>query len=406
MKFKTLKLMTSIAFLTLGMIITQTHAQKTPSIKYSAVEVIFETSMGSFTLELNPEKAPQTVANFLVYVDEGFYSNTLFHRVIPRFVVQAGGFKKGLKKKKTHSTVINESDNGLLNTRGTISMARSNNPDSATSQFFINLAHNPGLDQQQRKPGYTVFGRVTDGMDIIDIIVKLPTTALGPYNDVPKEDIVILSAKRKDLTVAVENETKTASLKHIQNQFIAGEHYIVLEKPVATRDSNKIEVVEMFSYGCPHCYEFEPLIREWAKKQDSDIDFWYFPAVWNKPMKFYAQAFYAADELNVLDQIHLPLFFAIAIEQKRLSSTKDLAGFLAEYGVDKKTFALAIKSTTVENLAKQAEARVNSYTPIGVPEIIVNGKYRIDRMRAGGMSEMLAVVDFLIKKERGILKNS
>ena len=406
MKFKSLKLMSLITLTTLVMITTQPHAQLTHSKKQSTVEVIFETTMGAFTLELNPEKAPQTVANFLVYVDEGFYSNTLFHRVIPRFVAQAGGFKKGLKKKKTHSPVINESDNGLLNTRGTISMARSNNPDSATSQFFINLAHNPGLDQQQRKPGYTVFGKVTEGMNIIDNIVNQPTTALGPYNDLQKEDIVILSAKRKSLTDALANETKTGSLRQIQNQFIAGEHYIELEKPVPTRDNNKIEVVEMFSYGCPHCYEFEPLIREWAKKQDSDIDFWYFPAVWNKPMKVFAQAFYAADELKVLDQIHLPLFSAIAIDQKKLSSASDLANFLAEHGVDKKAFALAFKSTTVESLTKQAEARVNSYTPMGVPEIIVNGKYRIDRMRAGGMSEMLAVVDFLINKERAMLENS
>ncbi len=406
MKFKSLKLISLIALTTLGMITTQPHARQTNSKKQSTVEVIFETTMGAFTLELNPDKAPQTVANFLVYVDEGFYSNTLFHRVIPRFVVQAGGFKKGLKIKQTHSPVINESDNGLLNSRGTISMARSNNPDSATSQFFINLAHNPSLDYQNRKHGYTVFGKVTEGMDIIDNIVKLPTTTLGRYDDVPKKDVVILLAKRKELPVAQANETKTASLKQIQNQFIAGEHYIVLEQPVATRDNNKIEVVEMFSYGCPHCYEFEPLIREWAIKQGSDIDFWYFPAVWNKPMKLYAQAFYAADELNVLDQIHLPLFSAIAIEQKRLSSANDLANFLAEHGVDKKAFALAFQSTTVENLANQAEARVNSYSPIGVPEIIVNGKYRIDRMRAGGISEMLAVVDFLINKERTILKNS
>lgn len=371
----------------------------------SSSEVVFDTNMGSFTIQLYPEKAPKTVANFLLYVDQGFYTNTLFHRAIPRFVVQAGGFAKGLKKKQTHDPVANESDNGLQNIRGTLSMARTNSPHSATSQFFINLTHNPSLDHQSKKPGYAVFGKVTEGMQIIDNIAKVPTMTVGSYRDVPTQDIVILSAKRKGSLAMHNNEKKTVVSVKNQDKYIAGEHYIVLEKPVATRDSNKIEVIEMFSYGCPHCYEFESLIKEWAKLQTNDVDFMYFPAVWNKPMELFAKAFYVAQELNIEEKIHLPLFKAIVVEQKQLNNERDMADFFAKYGVDNKTFDQVFKSKRVQNQAGLAATKVESYKPIGVPEIVVNGTYRIDRMRAGGMTEMLAVAEFLINKERTLLKN-
>lgn len=283
-------------------------------------------------------------------------------------------------------------------------MARSNNPDSSTSQFFINLSHNPSLDHQDTQPGYTVFGKVTEGMEVIDNIARIPTKTQGLYQDVPKEDVIILSAKRKGAMMTQSSEKKVDATEQKNKQFIAGEHFIVLDKPVTTRDSNKVEVVEMFSYGCPHCFEFEPLIKEWAKQLNSDIDFWNFPAVWNKPMKLFAKAFYTARELSLSEKIHLPLFSAIVIEQKNLRSESDLADFFAKHGVDKEVFSQTFKSTTVENQAKQAEARTQGYKPVGVPEIIVNGKYRVDRMRAGGMKEMLAVADFLISKEQALLK--
>jgi cyclophilin family peptidyl-prolyl cis-trans isomerase len=396
MVFNRLSFITLITLFMQGVFVTTASAEDASS-EVSRPEVIFETTMGSFTLELYPDKAPKTVTNFLTYVNEGFYTNTLFHRVIPRFVVQGGGFEKGMKKKQTHSPVRNESDNGLRNLRGTISMARTRSPHSATSQFFINAQQNISLDYNDGKPGYTVFGKVTEGMKVIDKIIRVPTMTSGAYQDVPKEDVVVLSARQKDGSVAQASKPN-------QEQFTAGEHYIVLDKPVATRDPGKIEVVEMFSYGCPHCYEFEPLIDEWAKQQSSDIDFWYFPAVWNKPMKLYARAFYAARELNVAEKIHLPLFSALVVEQKNIRNESDLADFFANYGVDKNAFTEAFNSSTVENQASQAESRVSSYKPVGVPEIIINGKYRIDRMRAGGLSEMLAVAEFLINKERAMLK--
>lgn len=351
--------------------------------------------MGSFTLQLEPEKAPETVTNFLVYVDEGFYNNTLFHRVIPGFVVQGGGFEKGMKKKLPHPPIKNESDNGLMNTRGAISMARTMNPNSATSQFFINVRHNPTLDGRGKKPGYAVFGTVTAGMDIIDKIIAVPTKSSGSYQDVPKDDVVILSAKRKS--------SKTVAVKDKQEGFVAGKHYIVLDEPVPTRDSKKVEVVQSFSYACSNCYEFEPAIREWSKQQTGDVDFWHFPAVWNNSMKLYARAFYTAHKLGIAEKIHKPLFTAIVIEQKRLSTMDEVADFFAQHGVDLKAFNKAYTSAEVKNKVKQAESQVRSYKLASVPEIIVNGKYRIDRMRAGGQQGMMKVIDFLVKKERALL---
>ncbi len=202
-----------------GVFATGVNAKDLHSKKFQAVEVIFETTLGSFVLKLNPGKAPKTVTNFLTYVDDGFYNNTLFHRVIPKFVVQGGGVEKGMKNKQTHPPVENESHNGLKNSRGTISMARTQDPHSAASQFFINVVYNQSLDFRNNKPGYTVFGKVVDGMDVIDKMVAVSTTSLGRYKDVPKEDIVILSAKRKELTVAqgkkenrsVGEETRTVN---------------------------------------------------------------------------------------------------------------------------------------------------------------------------------------------------
>jgi len=364
---------------------------------YAPIEVIFETSKGSFTLELTPGKAPITVANFLTYVDDGFYNNTIFHRVIPDFVIQGGGFEKGMKHKKPRAPIKNESSNRLKNIAGTISMARSTHPDTATSQFYINLSHNASLDYKSKyQPGYTVFGRVSQGTDVIEKIAKLPTTTVDRFKDVPEEDVIVLSARRKGATVAQRDEKKQA--------FVAGEHYVVLERPLPTRDSNKIEVVEMFSYGCPHCYELDAPIKEWNKQQSSDVDFWVFPAAWNKPMVLYARAFYTAEELNVAEKIHQPLFTTIVIEQKSIRNESDLADIFAQHGVDKKTFTEVFNSTAVKTRARHAEERVRLYKPVGVPEIIVNGKYRIDRMRAGGLTEMLAVAEFLVNKERAMLK--
>ncbi len=158
----------------------------------------FETSHGGFSVELFPEEAPVTVENFLAYVEEGFFDGTIFHRIVPGFVIQGGGLDKEFQNKQTRAPIRNEAKNGLKNTRGTLSMARTSVVDSATSQFFVNLADNAFLDHSARDFGYAVFGRVTEGMDVIDKIAGVATGRRKGYQDAPMEDVVIVSARRVD----------------------------------------------------------------------------------------------------------------------------------------------------------------------------------------------------------------
>ena len=166
--------------------------------------VKLETSEGDITVVLFADKSPKTVENFLAHVDEGFYENTGFHRIIDNFMVQGGGFDVDLKQKKTERKVINESKNRLHNDRGTLAMARTSDPDSAGSQFFINQRNNPRLDWTPFKPGYTVFGEVITGMRIVDFMASTPTgNALGktdkgqmPLQNVPLDPIVLLRVTR------------------------------------------------------------------------------------------------------------------------------------------------------------------------------------------------------------------
>jgi peptidyl-prolyl cis-trans isomerase B (cyclophilin B) len=159
--------------------------------------VVMETSMGKITIELFEDKAPITVKNFLRYVDEKHYDSTIFHRVIENFMIQGGGFDTGFKQRETFKPIKNEASNGLSNKRGTIAMARTNDPDSATAQFFINVKDNAGLDRNEESAGYAVFGQVTDGMDVVDKIKKVETGVRKGHKDVPVEDVVIKSVKRK-----------------------------------------------------------------------------------------------------------------------------------------------------------------------------------------------------------------
>jgi peptidyl-prolyl cis-trans isomerase B (cyclophilin B) len=156
--------------------------------------VKLHTNYGVITLELDAGNAPVTVENFLAYAASGHYDNTVFHRVIDNFMIQGGGFEPGMKQKPTRAPIENEAANGLKNTRGTIAMARTNDPHSATAQFFINVADNSFLDFRTPDPqnwGYCVFGHVTDGLDVVDKIRKAPTGNKGFHQDVPEKDIVI-----------------------------------------------------------------------------------------------------------------------------------------------------------------------------------------------------------------------
>lgn len=163
------------------------------------VIVVMATSKGTMKLELYPDKAPITVQNFLSYADRGFYDGTIFHRVIPGFMIQGGGFEKGMVQKSASGPIKNEAGNGLKNERGTIAMARTSDVDSATDQFFINVADNTALDHQndtQQGFGYCVFGKVMDGMDTAYAISMVQTHTLGYYDDVPVDDVVIMSVKK------------------------------------------------------------------------------------------------------------------------------------------------------------------------------------------------------------------
>jgi len=159
-------------------------------------KVKLETSMGDIVIELNEEKAPVTTKNFLQYVEEGFYDGLIFHRVIAGFMIQAGGFTEDMNKEQTRPPIVNEAGNGLKNDRGTIAMARTSDPDSATAQFYINHKNNDPLNYiEGRNPGYAVFGKVVEGMDVVDKIAAVKTTTRSGYSDVPVETVLIKSAK-------------------------------------------------------------------------------------------------------------------------------------------------------------------------------------------------------------------
>jgi len=164
-----------------------------------ADSVIVETSVGSFTIELDKEHAPKTVENFLAYVESGHYAGTVFHRVIEGFMIQGGGYDEKLEKKSVRAPVENEAHNGLKNTRGTVAMARTSDPHSATAQFFVNVVDSAFLDHKGKSGGdwgYCVFGKVTDGMDVVDKIKTVKTGPKGPFaKDAPEENIVIVSVK-------------------------------------------------------------------------------------------------------------------------------------------------------------------------------------------------------------------
>jgi cyclophilin family peptidyl-prolyl cis-trans isomerase len=157
--------------------------------------VKLETTKGDIVIDVNETAAPVTAANFLQYAQDGFYDGTIFHRVIPNFMIQGGGFTPDMKQKQTRPPIVNEARNGLKNKRGTIAMARTNDPNSATAQFFINHVDNANLDYTPRNPGYAVFGQVVEGMDVVDAIANVKTGMKGMFQDVPVETVIIKSAK-------------------------------------------------------------------------------------------------------------------------------------------------------------------------------------------------------------------
>jgi cyclophilin family peptidyl-prolyl cis-trans isomerase len=190
-KFRTLYLIT--AFFLIFPVVGSQAAEP-------ASDIIMETTLGTIEIDLFDDKAPITCKNIRTYTQEGFFDGIIFHRVIPGFVIQGGGFEPGMKKRKTHPPIMNEADNGLKNLRGTLSMARPSDIYSATSQFFINLVDNKSLDHRAKNPrdfGYAVFGKVVKGMDVVDKIAAVRTGQKGMYRDVPVEDVVMVKVYEK-----------------------------------------------------------------------------------------------------------------------------------------------------------------------------------------------------------------
>lgn len=184
-----------LVFALLSTVVATTAAEPTGK---AAPRITFETSHGNFTIELFPVEAPLSSANFLQYAKDGHFDGTIFHRVIPGFVIQGGGFDESMNRKATREPISNEADNGLKNLRGTLSMARTQDPNSASSQFFVNLVDNDFLDHSSKTPrgwGYAVFGQVTDGMDTIDKIAASETGRVGGMSDVPLQPIVVRQAR-------------------------------------------------------------------------------------------------------------------------------------------------------------------------------------------------------------------
>lgn len=180
----------------------------------------------------------------------------------------------------------------------------------------------------------------------------------------------------------------------------AGKQYLVLEDPVPTSDPSKVEVVEVFWYGCIHCFHFEPMVVKWKATHKNDINFVPVPATWNERVKLHARAYYTAVALGKIDEMHEALFNAMHVERKKLASEEEIGEFFKQFGVDKETFENTFNSFGVKSMVTQADAKVRGYKIEGTPEIIVDGKYRITGRMAGSQAEMLKVADFLIEKEK------
>ena len=200
----------SIALLALGVFTAQ--AETAPAEPDPTPQVVFQTTLGDLKIALAPEEAPISVENFLHYVDSGFYNGVIFHRIVPGFVVQGGGFDQEYQQKNTQAPIANESQNGLQNLRGTLSMARTGDPNSATSQFFINLRDNSQLDGRPSQPGYAVFGQLVEGLEVIDAMAEQPQgDHAGVFANAPNTPIVIERAYRYHPDSQSKDETSEPS---------------------------------------------------------------------------------------------------------------------------------------------------------------------------------------------------
>lgn len=192
----------------------------------------------------------------------------------------------------------------------------------------------------------------------------------------------------------------SASNTYAADTYTAGKHYEVLETPVRTSDPKRIEVAEVFWYGCSHCFTFEPIVSTWASQLPEDVNFMHSPAIWHKSMGLHARAYYTAKALKVLDSVHLAIFEAMNLKKNKLANKEAIGKIFVAQGVDLDKFNKTFDSFGVVSATKQADARQRSYGIKGTPEMVVNGKYRLSAKMAGGQNGMLNVADYLINLER------
>ncbi len=189
-------------------------------------------------------------------------------------------------------------------------------------------------------------------------------------------------------------------LAQAQERWVEGTHYERLSEDVRTRDPDKIEVVEVFWYGCIHCFRFGPMMTGWDGKKAEDVDFYRSPAMWNAKMQLHARMFYTADALGRLEELHMPLFSAMNVERKRFDDADEIAEFFAKYGVSDEDFRKAFDSFGVKTAVRQADARARAFRITGTPEVVVAGKYKVSGKYVQNMGEMVEVIDYLVDRER------
>jgi thiol:disulfide interchange protein DsbA len=217
------------------------------------------------------------------------------------------------------------------------------------------------------------------------------------YRSFPMRYLLALSTLLFSLAACADQSTEQA-------EFVEGKHYVVLDQPVRTNNPGKIEVAEIFSYHCGHCFSFEPALQAWKKQQPEDVVVVQTHAMWNEQMKQMAQAFYTTQALKIADKAHMGIFNAIHLERKQFNTPQQWAAFLANFGSDEATILKTFNSFGVTSQVSQADARARGYGITSTPEMVVNGKYRISSRLTGGQAEMLKVAEFLVAKERAALK--
>ncbi|MFU8833443.1 MAG: thiol:disulfide interchange protein DsbA/DsbL [Wenzhouxiangella sp.] len=185
--------------------------------------------------------------------------------------------------------------------------------------------------------------------------------------------------------------------------FMAGYHYVMLDSPVPTAAPDRIEVIAAFSYGCPYCFDLEPHVMAWESQQKGDVDFQRMHAVWNDTMRFYAQVYYSVINMGITDAVHIPIFNTIHVKQQPLVRPRAVVEFMVGAGFDEQEFMQHFRSPETQEAVETAARRVEQYSLSGVPQFVVNGKYRVDPVRADGRRAMLDVVDYLVEKERALL---